>query len=103
MAGAVNNEPQRTCIGCRNRGTRSALVRLVARDGKAIVDSAKVMPGRGAWCHPKCLNRIDRRALSRQLRTQITDASELEIRLASECSTERTPMKKAGRKPMGTR
>ncbi|MDO5724560.1 MAG: YlxR family protein [Flaviflexus sp.] len=96
---------QRTCIGCRQREARSALVRVVARDGSAIVDTAACLPGRGAWLHPsqQCLNRIDRRVLSRQLRTQITDVSGLEIRFASDCSTERTPIEKAGRKPMGTR
>jgi predicted RNA-binding protein YlxR (DUF448 family) len=47
------------------------LVRIVARDGRAIVDADAVLPGRGAWLHPspECLALADRRrAWGRALR-----------------------------------
>ena len=48
--------PIRTCIGCRQRGEASTLVRIVARsDGEhpvVVVDIRGTMPGRGAWLHP---------------------------------------------------
>ncbi|MEO5920556.1 MAG: YlxR family protein, partial [Pseudolysinimonas sp.] len=45
-------EPVRTCLGCRQRAPRSSLLRVVARDGRAVVDTAARLPGRGAWVHP---------------------------------------------------
>jgi len=64
-------EPVRTCLGCRQRAPRSALLRVVARDGRAVVDAAARLPGRGAWVHPAptCLDTaIRRRAFGRALR-----------------------------------
>lgn len=46
------------------------MVRLVAVDGAATVDVDATAPGRGTYaCSPECLARLDRRALSRALRT----------------------------------
>ena len=74
-------EPVRTCLGCRQRAPRSSLVRLVARDGRVVVDTAARLPGRGAWVHPApgCVAAVIRRsALGRSLRvTGALDASEL--------------------------
>ncbi|MCU1416621.1 MAG: YlxR family protein [Schumannella sp.] len=67
-------EPVRTCLGCRQRAPRSSLVRVVARDGRAVVDAAVRLPGRGAWVHPDsgCIeNAIRRKAFGRALR--VTD------------------------------
>jgi len=64
-------EPVRTCLGCRQRAPRSSLVRIVARDGEAVVDAAARLPGRGAWLHPDpgCVeNAIRRAAIGRALR-----------------------------------
>jgi predicted RNA-binding protein YlxR (DUF448 family) len=64
-------EPVRTCLGCRQRDDRSALLRVVARDGQVVADVAASMPGRGAWVHPTrdCIETaIKRRAFGRALR-----------------------------------
>ncbi|WP_147037759.1 YlxR family protein [Microbacterium aerolatum] len=61
----------RTCVGCRMRASRSALLRVVANHDVLIFDERAVMPGRGAWVHPtrECLeNAIRRRAFARALR-----------------------------------
>ncbi|HSO91215.1 MAG TPA: YlxR family protein [Arthrobacter sp.] len=69
----LENQPQRTCIGCRKKGSRSELLRLVA-DGSGssavVVDERRRMAGRGAWLHPseKCLAlAVKRRAFGRAL------------------------------------
>ncbi|WP_437582263.1 YlxR family protein [Paramicrobacterium sp. CJ85] len=64
-------EPVRTCIGCRLRAERSALLRVVARNSELVADEAAVLPGRGAWLHPTfaCFDRAQkRRAFGRALR-----------------------------------
>ncbi|MFC3778003.1 YlxR family protein [Mycolicibacterium holsaticum] len=70
--------PVRTCVGCRKRELAVELLRVVAVDdgsGNApsavTVDSARKLPGRGAWLHsdPQCLEAaIRRRAFGRALR-----------------------------------
>ena len=73
-------EPVRTCLGCRQRAPRSSLLRVVARDGRAVVDTAALLPGRGAWVHPDpgCVRAAVRRsAFGRALRTTLTDTSDL--------------------------
>ncbi|MGB6181828.1 MAG: YlxR family protein [Rhodococcus sp. (in: high G+C Gram-positive bacteria)] len=78
--------PVRTCVGCRQRESPSALVRTVAvvsdaGDVRIVVDQRRRMPGRGAWLHPRqdCLQQAERRrALGRALRvTGPVDLSEL--------------------------
>jgi predicted RNA-binding protein YlxR (DUF448 family) len=75
--------PVRTCVGCRERDLRSALLRLVLAPattaspsspeggGRAVVvDERKALPGRGAWLHPAraCLDlAVRRRAVPRAL------------------------------------
>jgi predicted RNA-binding protein YlxR (DUF448 family) len=64
-------EPVRTCVGCRARAPRSALLRVVARDSALVIDERAVLPGRGAWVHDTadCLDAaIRRRAFVRALR-----------------------------------
>ncbi len=73
-------EPVRTCLGCRQRVPRSSLVRLVARDGRVVVDAAARLPGRGAWVHPTlaCVaTATERKAFGRALRETTLDASHL--------------------------
>ncbi|QEO10329.1 YlxR family protein [Protaetiibacter larvae] len=71
----------RTCLGCRQRAPRTSLVRIVARDGRVVVDAAARLPGRGAWVHPDpgCVDTaIRRRAFGRALRVATAlDTTEL--------------------------
>ncbi len=60
-------------MGCRQRGSRSALLRVVAAgDGDVLlVDERRRLPGRGAWVHHStaCLDQAEkRRAFPRALR-----------------------------------
>ncbi|WP_439594266.1 YlxR family protein [Microbacterium sp.] len=64
-------EPVRTCVGCRARAPRSALLRVVRVDSSLIPDVRASMPGRGAWVHEtsECMDAaIRRRAFVRALR-----------------------------------
>ena len=66
--------PVRTCIGCRERTEKSQLLRLVARDGTVDIDHRQILPGRGAYLHPRpaCLEQaLKRRSLGRALRSEI--------------------------------
>jgi uncharacterized protein len=69
----LGNQPQRTCIGCRKKGLRSELFRLVADasgSSAVVLDERRRMAGRGAWLHPseKCLAlAVKRRAFGRAL------------------------------------
>jgi uncharacterized protein len=68
---AAPDGPERTCVGCRSRAPAADLLRVVARDGVAVPDPARRLPGRGAHLHPDpaCLDQADRRrALPRALR-----------------------------------
>ena len=66
----------RTCIGCRERSGRTDLLRVVlgaeaAAHGGLVVlpDPRAVLPGRGAWVHPGCVEVAERRkAFTRALR-----------------------------------
>ncbi|MFM8999512.1 MAG: YlxR family protein [Actinomycetota bacterium] len=64
--------PERTCVGCRERAPKGALLRVVARaDGLAVDATGE---GRGAYVHPSeaCLAAaIERRAFARALRTGV--------------------------------
>jgi predicted RNA-binding protein YlxR (DUF448 family) len=67
------DQPQRTCIGCRKKAPRSELLRLVAEGSGStavLVDERRRMAGRGAWLHPSesCLAlAVKRRAFGRAL------------------------------------
>ena len=64
----------RTCVGCRAREAKSALLRVVAvgdQPPRLIPDPAGRLPGRGASVHPdpRCVDLADkRRAFPRALR-----------------------------------
>ena len=70
--------PMRTCVGCRQRESWSALLRVTARRDDAglvlvIPDVRRRLGGRGAWLHPEldCLEQaVRRRAFARALRVQ---------------------------------
>lgn len=64
-------EPVRTCVGCRSREAKTALLRCVVIDGVLTADPAARQPGRGAYVHPTsaCLDlAVRRRAFVRALR-----------------------------------
>ena len=69
--------PLRTCVGCRERGEKAGLVRIVVVDGDTIrVDRSGSTPGRGAYLHPDraCVEAaIDRGSLSRALRVGLNE------------------------------
>ena len=65
----------RTCVGCRKRGAKSDLIRIVAQHGGRgsvlVLDIEGRLPGRGAHLHPRveCLDKAVRiRAFARALR-----------------------------------
>jgi uncharacterized protein len=65
--------PVRTCIGCRERTEKSELLRIVARDNGISIDHRQILPGRGAYLHPRpaCLEQaLKRRSLGRALRSE---------------------------------
>jgi len=64
----------RTCVGCRQRGNRADLVRIINNQGFLRVDSQKSLPGRGSWLHPssKCLETaVQRSAFGRALKAKM--------------------------------
>ncbi|MFC5981835.1 YlxR family protein [Knoellia sp. p5-6-4] len=71
--------PIRTCVGCRGRDSRSALLRVVAvRNDQGqfllVPDLRRCLPGRGAWLHPTvdCFDQaLRRRAFGRALRVSV--------------------------------
>ncbi len=70
-APAAVRTPVRTCVGCRVRGDRTALVRVLVVEGLLVPDPGARLAGRGAWLHPDpaCLDlAVRRRALPRALR-----------------------------------
>lgn len=69
--GGYGVTPVRTCVGCRRRASVGELLRIVAEDGRLVVDTRRRLPGRGAWLHPdlECLSKVERRrAFPRALR-----------------------------------
>ena len=70
----------RTCLGCRRRDDRSALLRVVAewddtgeQVARVVPDPRLRLPGRGAWLHPtpECLDlALRRKAFGRALRVK---------------------------------
>ena len=83
--------PVRTCVGCRERGLRSVLLRVVvvaddAGQPRAVVDTRRALPGRGAWVHADlgCLDLAERRrAFPRALRTGALDTTAFRAYLES--------------------
>jgi uncharacterized protein len=69
---APRGEPERTCVGCRERAPKRELLRLVVADGTIVLDRLGGAPGRGAYLHRDgaCVDRaLARGALARALRT----------------------------------
>lgn len=50
---STKHSPQRSCTVCRAKTDKSDLIRVVrSPDGRAVVDAAKKLPGRGAYICP---------------------------------------------------
>jgi uncharacterized protein len=45
-------KPERTCIGCMKKDSKSAMIRIAVVNGKVEVDVAARQPGRGGYLHP---------------------------------------------------
>ena len=88
----------RTCVGCRGKGVRSDLVRVVMVEGVLVPDPRAHLAGRGAWVHPDlaCLDlAVRRRALARALRLDASPdpglvRAEIERRYAESATDEAT-------------
>jgi predicted RNA-binding protein YlxR (DUF448 family) len=69
-------EPERTCIGCRNRAPRRELIRMVRRPGGEVaLDLQGRSAGRGAYVHraENCLRRASKGAsLGRALKAPLS-------------------------------
>ena len=66
-------EPERTCLGCRDRRRQGDLVRLVASAGRLTL-AHKADPGRGAYvcAEQACFDKaVKRRAFGRALRQSV--------------------------------
>ena len=69
---SVSHVPVRTCIGCRVRGKKSSLTRIVATPDGPRIDRSGTARGRGAYVHldPGCVESAGRAGvLGRALRT----------------------------------
>jgi predicted RNA-binding protein YlxR (DUF448 family) len=68
--------PERTCVGCRGKASKRALLRVVrVREGEAAIDPSGSAPGRGAYVHRDggCVEAaVQSRAFARALRTGLT-------------------------------
>ncbi|MFI5482453.1 YlxR family protein [Streptomyces rubiginosohelvolus] len=65
--------PERTCVGCRERVTKSELLRIVVDEGACAPDPRGTLPGRGAYVHPTsvCLDlAVRRRAFPRAFKAK---------------------------------
>ena len=82
--------PERTCVGCRARGAKGELLRIVRRpDGSVEMDRVGTAPGRGAYVHrdPGCLRMATSRgALARALRVTLApdDLATLRVEMEKE-------------------
>jgi predicted RNA-binding protein YlxR (DUF448 family) len=68
-------EPERSCVGCRQRAPKADLLRIVRAGTGARVDRIGSAPGRGAYVHrdPACADAAVRRgALANALRSGLT-------------------------------
>ncbi|WP_101651738.1 YlxR family protein [Brevibacterium ihuae] len=75
------------CIACRRRGPQSSLLHLGVVEGdppRAVVDTGRRLPGRGAWIHPTvdCWQAALRKnAFARAFRRSRLEAPEIPSRI----------------------
>lgn len=75
---AERQQPERTCVGCRAKSEKRALIRVVrGPDGAISLDPTRRAAGRGAYVHPvgACLEQAFRKgAVARALRASLGPA-----------------------------
>ena len=71
-------EPERTCVGCRQRAPQRELLRVVRRpSGGAAADPSGKAPGRGAYVHRNqaCVAQaMERGGMGRALKVSLSPA-----------------------------
>ena len=68
--------PTRTCVGCRRRDRKSALVRIARSGARPRVDVHRRFGGRGAYLHGECVGLESvRSGLARALRLRVDQAA----------------------------
>lgn len=74
--------PMRTCVGCRATKEKSELIRLVAVEGRAVIDEESSMKGRGAYIcrRTECIETVaqNRGCLSRAFKKE-TEAPDADL------------------------
>ena len=86
---ASRADPQRTCVGCGDMGSRSGFLRLCRTPTGVMVDPKARASGRGAWVHRKgsCVRDMFRTGrLARSLRVSL--ASDEAARLGADIEKE---------------
>ena len=85
---APEREPERTCVGCRAKEPKRALVRIVrGPDGMVAADGGGRAPGRGAYVHREgaCMDAaLAKGALWRALRARADPDAAARLRRAIE-------------------
>jgi predicted RNA-binding protein YlxR (DUF448 family) len=75
--GKTRHQARRTCVACREEGTKDDLVRLVRGPSGVEVDRSGRAPGRGAYLHRRaeCVKLARKRgALARALSSPVPDS-----------------------------
>jgi predicted RNA-binding protein YlxR (DUF448 family) len=71
------DQPLRSCISCRKKGSKEDLLRTVLVNGELVLDESHTMPGRGGWVHFNCIDKaIERNAFKYAFRIQEKIATE---------------------------
>lgn len=68
--------PERTCILCRSKFSKTELIRVVRLNGEFFLDETHKKDGRGAYLCTKCRESDDlfkKRALDRAFRARVPD------------------------------
>jgi predicted RNA-binding protein YlxR (DUF448 family) len=60
LKAAAGPKPERTCIACMKRDSKSAMIRIAIVNGKVEADFTARQPGRGGYLHPtaKCADKF---------------------------------------------
>ena len=86
-------EPERTCVGCKGRAPKRALLRFSRSAEGVVLDATWRAPGRGAYVHrrPACAEEALRKgALARALRVGLSpeEAARLKAVIEGELRTQ---------------
>ncbi len=76
------HEPRRTCVACRQEGTKDELIRLVRAGDAVALDPTGRAPGRGAYLHRRaeCIEEARKKgSLSRSLKVLVPDPVWVEL------------------------